>query len=84
MMFHMISPKRVAIFALVVLLAAPAVASAEYPELSDARIAAIAQLLPSKPSGFGLSCSDRTAWVPIAQYYQGRSAHRQSAAGLGR
>ena len=38
------------LLALLVLLAAPAWASAQYPELSDARMAAIAQMLPDIPA----------------------------------
>jgi NAD(P)-dependent dehydrogenase (short-subunit alcohol dehydrogenase family) len=64
MISHLFSPRHVAIFAFIALLAMPALASKEYPELNDARIAAIAQMLPAQPAGFGAPCSDRTAWNP--------------------
>ena len=52
------------------LAAAPAALAQKYPELSDARIAAIAQMLPDKPAGFGVPCSNRAAWAAVAQQYQ--------------
>jgi hypothetical protein len=71
MNLDLIGLRYAGIFALVLLLVAPASAFAEYPELSAARIAAIAQMLPDKPAGFGVPCSDRTAWEAVAQFYQG-------------
>ncbi|HUV97214.1 MAG TPA: hypothetical protein VMV98_07070 [Acidobacteriaceae bacterium] len=54
------------------LLTAAATAFAQRnPELSDARIAVVAQMLPEKPAGFGVPCSDRTAWSSIASHYDG-------------
>lgn len=41
----------------------------KYAELSDARIAEIRAMLPEKPAGFGVPCSDRSAWVAVAQNY---------------
>ena len=72
MISHSICPGRIAILALAALLTAPAIASAQnqYPDLSQARIAAIAQMLPEKPAGFGMPCSDRAAWGPVAHIYQ--------------
>lgn len=62
-------------FATVILLIAPAIGIAQttaltYPELSQARRDAIAQMLPNKPAGFGVPCADRAAWQPVAQYFQ--------------
>jgi hypothetical protein len=71
MISHLISSRHMGVFALVALLAFPAWASTQYPELSDARMAAIAQTLPAQPAGFGVPCSDRRAWEPVAKYYQG-------------
>lgn len=70
MISHLFSPRHMAIFAFVALLATPALPATEYPELNDARITTIAQMLPAQPAGFGVPCSDRAAWKPIAKYYQ--------------
>ena len=48
MIFRLIRPERAGLLALI-LLAASAVSFAQYPELSDARIGAIAQMLAEKP-----------------------------------
>lgn len=69
-MVHRIFGKQMVILALAALLSASAFASEQYPELSDARIAAIAQMLPDKPAGFGVPCSDRAAWATAALHYQ--------------
>lgn len=63
------------LIALILMLAAPTFTAAQtaaltYPELSKARRAAIAQMLPEKPAGFGVPCADRVAWEPVAQFYQ--------------
>jgi hypothetical protein len=42
-----------------------------YPELSPARRAAIAQMLPQQPAGFGVPCTNREAWQQAALYFQG-------------
>jgi hypothetical protein len=56
---------------LAVLLAAPGLVRAQtYPGLSDARIAQIAQMLPVQPASFGVPCSDRAAWEPVARDFQ--------------
>jgi len=65
MIFRLIRPERAGLLALI-LLAASAVSFAQYPELSDARIDAIAQMLTEKPAGFGVPCTNRAAWEPIA------------------
>ncbi|MDE3149353.1 MAG: hypothetical protein KGL37_07780 [Acidobacteriota bacterium] len=72
MISHSIRPGSIGILAMAALLAAPVIASAQnhYPDLSQARIAAIAQMLPEKPAGFGMPCSDRAAWEPVAHIYQ--------------
>jgi len=75
-----IRPARLGFLALILLLAAPAFAPAQsaalkYPELPEARRAAIAQMLPEKPAGFGVPCSDRAAWTPAAQYFQSYIDH---------
>jgi hypothetical protein len=73
-------PERTGHIALILMLTAlalaPALASAQtsaltYPELSEGRRAAIAQMLPEKPAGFGVPCANRAAWEPAAQYFQG-------------
>lgn len=72
MIFHLIRPARVGSVALALLVAGTTAASAQqYPELSDTRIAAIAQMLPEKPAGFGVPCSDRASWEAVASHYQG-------------
>jgi hypothetical protein len=53
-------------------------AVAEYPELNDARISAIAQMLPQQPAGFGVPCANRAAWTPVAANYE--SSVRQAEA----
>ena len=70
-----IRPARMGIFALLLNLAAAAMsyaqaASLTYPELSEFRRAAIARMLPDKPAGFGVPCTDRAAWQPASQYFQ--------------
>ena len=63
------------IFLLVASALAPVFAAAQtaaltYPELSQARRTAIAQMLPEKPAGFGVPCTNRAAWKPAAEYFQ--------------
>jgi hypothetical protein len=61
------------LFALLLATALPALAQTsplKYPELSEARRAAIARMLPVKPAGFGVPCANRAAWKPAAQYFQ--------------
>jgi hypothetical protein len=58
------------ILSLLVLVAFGYSALAEYPELNDARISAIAQMLPEKPAGFGAPCENRVAWTPVAANYE--------------
>jgi hypothetical protein len=66
------APVRWGIIAWAFVAATPlATLAQKYAELSDARIAAITQMLPEKPAGFGLPCSDRTAWEPVAHDYSG-------------
>jgi hypothetical protein len=62
----------IALFALLLILAIPAIAQTTltYPELSQARRAAIASMLPEKPAGFGVPCANRAAWKAAAQYFQ--------------
>jgi len=52
-------------------LATPLCRGAEYPELSSARVAAIAQMLPENPEGTGRPCADRVAWEKVAPLYTG-------------
>lgn len=67
MSFHSMFSCRIWIVALVATLAAPVLLGAQtYPGLSDARIAAISQMLPAEPAGFGAPCSDRAAWSTVA------------------
>lgn len=67
MSIHFVRPSRVAHFAFALLAAFPALLSAQsYPGLSDARIAAIARMLPADPAGFAPPCADRTAWDRVA------------------
>jgi len=56
---------------LLLLPAAPSHLTAQnaYPELSQARIAAVAGMLPDKPAGFGAPCADRAVWQPVAAYF---------------
>jgi len=71
MISHLTVRKHVGIAALAALLAAPALVCAQtYPGMSDARIAQIAQMLPEQPAGFGVPCSDRAAWEPVAHNFQ--------------
>ena len=75
MISHSIRPERLGFLALILMLAAPAFTSAQpaalkYPELPEARRAAIAQMLPAQPAGFGVPCSDRAVWASAAQYFQ--------------
>jgi hypothetical protein len=71
MMIRLISPVRLGMIGLALLLATtPATFAQHYPELSDTRIAEIAQMLPDNPAGFGLPCSDRAAWTAVAHQYQ--------------
>ena len=42
-----------------------------YPEPSQGRISAIAQMLPDKPAGFGTPCADHAAWAGAPQYFKG-------------
>lgn len=49
-----------------------------YPELNQARRAAIAQMLPERPAGFGVPCTNRAAWQHAAPYFQG-SVQRATA-----
>ena len=70
MTFRFIRLGRIAFPALLILLAAPLWASTEYPDLSQARIDALAQMLPAHPAGFGVPCSDRSAWEKVAPLYQ--------------
>jgi hypothetical protein len=66
--FHSIRNSYVAVLAL--LMAGPFFcASQTYPELSDARIAEIAKMLPEKPAGFGMPCANRAAWQVVAHNY---------------
>ena len=60
------------LFALLLSIAVPALAQTAltYPELSQARRAAIARMLPERPAGFGVPCANRAAWKPAAQYFQ--------------
>jgi hypothetical protein len=69
-MSRFIRTKTATMITLALLLAEPMVATAQhYPELSDARIAEIATMLPEKPVGFGRPCTDRTAWEQVAHNY---------------
>ncbi len=71
----------VALVASLFALAASAVAQTAprtYPELSEARRAAIAQMLPEKPAGFGSPCTDRAAWEPVAQFFQPSVQHAET------
>lgn len=72
MFSHFIRPGRIGVVALTALLAGPAIVAAQnqYPDLNPARIAAVEQMLPEKPAGFGVPCSDRVAWNSAAQLYQ--------------
>lgn len=45
-------------------------ASLTYPELSQTRRAAIAQMLPAQPAGFGAPCANRPAWQQAAPNFQ--------------
>ena len=57
--------RRVAFSALgSALLVAKLVCAEPYPELDNARIGAIARMLPAEPAGFGVPCSNRAAWEP--------------------
>ena len=67
--FALLALTSVSTFLLAVSAAAQTVALT-YPELSEARRSTIAQMLPEKPAGFGVACSDREAWGPAAQYFQ--------------
>ena len=44
----------------------PAAPAKPYAELSPARIAELALLLPEQPRGFGAPCRDRAAWSEVA------------------
>jgi hypothetical protein len=71
----------IALFALLLTLATSAAAQSTaltYPELSEARRAAIAQMLPENPAGFGAPCADRTAWQPVAQFFQPSVKHAET------
>jgi len=48
----------------------PTFGSTGYPELSDTRLSEIVAMLPMKPAGFGVPCSNRAAWGPVAEHYQ--------------
>ncbi len=65
-------PVRTGLFALTALLALPVAAHAQwqYPDLNQARVQTIAQMLPAEPAGFGVACTDRAAWDKAAQFYQ--------------
>lgn len=50
---------------------APLHSTAEtYPGISSARIAAIEALLPARPAGIGVPCTDRATWTAAAAYFQ--------------
>jgi hypothetical protein len=69
---------RVVIFSLAGLFAVPALLRAQtYPGISDARITAIAHMLPADPAGFGPPCSDRAAWEPVAADFQDEVAQAE-------
>lgn len=70
-----ICPARLGLFASILILASTVLASAQtaaltYPDLSQDRIAAIAQILSDKPAGFGVPCSERAAWAPVTPYFK--------------
>ena len=69
MTLHFKGLRPAALFALILSLAAPLMAAARYPELSQERIAAIAAMLPAQPAGFGVPCSDRAAWAKVAPLF---------------
>ena len=48
----------------------PALSSTLYPELSETRLTELAAILPDKPAGFGVPCSNRAAWQPMAEHFQ--------------
>ena len=52
------------------LIGLPMFGATRYPELSDARLSEIARMLPEKPAGFGVPCSDRAAWQQVAERNQ--------------
>ena len=62
----------IGLIGLLLAIAVPALAQTAltYPELSQARRAAIARMLPERPAGFGVPCANRAAWKPAAQYFQ--------------
>lgn len=43
--------------------------SAQYPDLNEARVEQIAQMLPQIPAGTGRPCADRNAWGKVAPIY---------------
>jgi hypothetical protein len=53
-------------------------ANLTYPELSQSRRAAIAQMLPAQPAGFGVPCTNRAAWQHAATYFQGSIPRAQA------
>lgn len=50
--------------------ARPQSAPQSYPELSQTRRGAIAQMLPAQPAGFGVPCANREAWQQAAPYFK--------------
>ncbi|MDR3792369.1 MAG: heparinase II/III family protein [Terracidiphilus sp.] len=69
--------QRTGLFALILSLAGPLVA-AQQPELSRDRIATIAKMLPAQPAGFGVACSDRTAWAKSAALFPEEIKHAET------
>jgi hypothetical protein len=65
------------LLALAIIPAPPAKAD-KYPEISDASLAALTQLLPERPAGFGVPCANRDAWTQVAPLFQ-RSIERADA-----
>ncbi len=81
--FGLIRPAVWSLFAFIVLLSAYPPLSAQtpaltYPELSQARRAEIARMLPAMPAGFGTPCTDRSAWQSAAQFFEPSVEHAET------